>query len=67
VHTAIGISKNTIRKVIEESNESLPGGETDGNMIAARIRAIGGSRKQLIVSDPSLLADLYVIIDPIIP
>jgi hypothetical protein len=65
VHMATGISKNTIRKGIEETNVSLPCGENDDKVSTTRIRAIGGGRKQLIESDPSLLVDLHMVMDPI--
>jgi hypothetical protein len=58
VHKATGISRPTIIKGLKEL--ACP-----ENISGERIRHKGGGRKKLIYKDPSLLEDLYKLIEPV--
>ena len=62
VARATGLSRTTIHQGIKDLTELH---ETEGSEKERRIRAAGGGRKPLEAVDPTLLADLERLVDPV--
>ena len=64
VFEATGISRTTIRKGVNEIREKLNNNSLE-NSHQSKIRAPGGGRKKLTELNPSILADLHGLVDPV--
>lgn len=64
VFEATGISRTTIRKGVNEIKEKLNNNSIE-NSHQSKIRAPGGGRKKIIELNPSILADLNGLVEPV--
>jgi hypothetical protein len=63
VATATGLSRDTIRKGVQQSRERR--GRRGGVPVTGRLRRPGGGRKRLPDKDTTLLRDLEALVDPV--
>jgi hypothetical protein len=63
VAAATGLSRDTIRKGVQQSQERR--GRRGGVPMTGRLRRPGGGRKRLPDKDPTLLRDLEALVDPV--
>ncbi len=65
VAAATGLSATTIRAGIEELQQSASESSPRATLPAGRIRRCGGGRRPLIEQEPTLLADLESLVEPL--